>query len=66
MDLAMDLAVDLAMDSKAGLAHSRRMQRPPSVSTVPKSASVTHVSAAQRAVVAIIIFFIAHAALLVG
>jgi dolichyl-phosphate-mannose--protein O-mannosyl transferase len=54
------------MDLKAGLAHSQQMQRPPSVSTVPKSPSVPDISAAQNTVVAIIIFFIAHAALLVG
>src|SRR3984957_20218889 len=49
--------MDLAMDLKAGLAHSQRMQRPP---------SVPDISAAQNTVVAIIIFFIAHAALLMG
>jgi dolichyl-phosphate-mannose-protein mannosyltransferase len=42
------------------------MQRPPSVNTVPKSLSVPHIFAAQNTVVAIIIFFIAHAALLMG
>src|ERR1700730_15610543 len=53
----MDLAIDFAMDLKAGLAHRLRMQRPP---------SAPDISSAQNPVVAIIIFFIAHAALLVG
>jgi len=54
------------MDLKAGLAHSQQMQRPPSVNIVSESPSVPHMSAARNAVVAIIIFFIAHIALLVG
>jgi dolichyl-phosphate-mannose-protein mannosyltransferase len=54
------------MDLKACLAHSLRVQRVPFVNIVPESFSFSHPATARNAVVAVIIFFAAHFALLVG
>src|SRR6266852_562196 len=55
-----------AMDSKVSSAHIRFEQRHPSVNIVRESPSVPDISIARNLVIATIIFFTAHLALLVG
>src|ERR1035437_10141297 len=54
------------MDLKVAPAHTRSLQRHQSVNIVPESPSVPENSTARNAVIAVIIFFAAHFALLVG
>jgi dolichyl-phosphate-mannose-protein mannosyltransferase len=54
------------MDLKILFAHSRRPQRHQSGKVVPKPPSVPAYSSARTGIVAVIIFFVAHFALLVG
>jgi dolichyl-phosphate-mannose-protein mannosyltransferase len=54
------------MDLKVAPAHTRSLQRHQCVNIVPESPSVPENSTARNAVIAVIIFFAAHFALLVG